>query len=220
MKAQLTRIITGLVIAGIGAGLLLDNANIIEFGAIATTWWPLVVILAGVLIFLNDTKSYVWALLVAGAGVLFQLRTLDIIDINPWQFFWPAVIIAVGVSIIFSRMPRSKVSKSERDDMTAILGASDLRSASSDFKGSKITAVMGGVKLDLSQAIIKKEATIEIFSFCGGVEIIVPREVTVRNQTTAILGGVEDRSARDTAKAAPVLYITGDVVMAGVEIKT
>lgn len=78
---------------------------------------------------------------------------------------------------------------------------------------------MGGAKLDLRKATIKKEATVEVFALCGGIELVVPREITVRNQTSAILGGVEDKSEREGGKNAPVLYITGDVIMSGVEIK-
>lgn len=219
MKATITRSITGLAIIAVGAGFLLDNFNVIEFGKIASDWWPLAVILAGILIYLNDAKSYLWAILVMGVGVLFQLRELGIADVNPWQFFWPVVIIVVGLSILFRRGPHHTVSKSDRDDLTAILGATEQKSRADDFKGSKITAVMGGAKLDLRKAIIKKEASIEVFSFWGGIELIVPRDIVVRNQTTAVLGGIEDKTEQEVGKNAPVLYITGDVIMAGVEIK-
>lgn len=219
MKATITRIVTGLAIIAVGAGFLLDNFNIIEFGKIAGDWWPLAVILTGILIFVNDARSYLWALIVVGAGVLFQLRELGFADINPWQFFWPVVIIAVGLSIVLRRGPHPQISKTERDDLTAILGGTEQKNRSDDFKGSKLTAVMGGAKLDLRKATIKKEASIEVFTFWGGIEIIVPRDVIVRNQTSAILGGIEDKSEQEVGKNAPVLYITGDVIMAGVEIK-
>lgn len=220
MKAQVSRIIMGLAIVIVGVGFLLGNLDVLNFNELAARWWPLAVILAGILIFVNDTKSYLWAILVAGVGVLWQLQRLDITDVNPWQLFWPAVIIIVGLSILMNRSAtKRRVNKSEREDATAILGGSDQRNTSDDFKGSKITAVMGGVKLDLHKAVIKKEATVEIFTFWGGVELIVPRNVKVKNQTSAILGGVEDKSELEGDKNAPVLYVIGDVIMGGVEIK-
>lgn len=219
MKSQITRIVTGTAIIAVGVGFVLDNINVIEFGALVGDWWPLAVILAGILIFLNDTKSYLWALIVTAVGVAFQLRELGIVDINPWQFFWPFVIIAVGLSIVLRRGPSHVVSKSERDDLTAILGGTEQKNRSEDFKGSKLTAVMGGAKLDIRKASIKKEATIELFAFWGGIELIVPRDIVVRNQTSAVLGGIEDKTEQEVGKNAPVLYITGDVIMAGVEIK-
>ena len=219
MKAQFTRILTGIAIIAVGAGFLLDAFNVIEFGNFMSSWWPLAVILAGVLVWLNDSKNYFWSLLLVGIGILFQLRELDIVDVNPWQIFWPLVIITVGLSIVFKRATHTGASKSDRDDVTAILGGSDQKNTSDDFKGSKLTAVMGGAKLDLRKATIKKEATVEAFVLCGGIELVVPREITVRNQTSAILGGVEDKSEREGGKNAPVLYITGDVIMGGIEIK-
>ena len=221
MKAQVLRIIMGLATIIVGIAFLLGNLEVLNFSELASRWWPLAVILAGILIFINDTKSYLWAILVSGVGILWQLQRLDITDVNPWQLFWPAVIIIVGLSILMNRSAtRLRVNKVERDDAIAILGGSDQRNTSEDFKGSKVTAVMGGVKLDLRKAVIKKEATVEIFTFWGGVELIVPPNVLVKNQTSAILGGVEDRSDRESDKNAPVLYVVGDVIMGGVEIKS
>lgn len=220
MKAQLPRIIMGLAIVSVGVGFLLGNLGILNFNELASTWWPLAVILGGILIFISDPKSYLWALLVLGLGVLWQLQKLGVTDVNPWQLFWPAVIILVGFSILMNRSAaRLRVSKTEREDITAILGGSDQRNSSQDFKGSKVSAIMGGVKLDLRKAVIKKEATIEIFTFWGGVELLVPSNVIVKNKSSVILGGIEDKTEHDTAKDAPVLYITGDIIMAGVEVK-
>lgn len=220
MKAQITRIIAGLAIVAVGLGFLLDNLNVYDFGALARDWWPMAVIGAGLLIFLSDARSYLWALLVTGFGVLLQLKQLGITDISPWQFFWPVVIIVVGLSVLMNRSAtRLRVSKAERDDVTAILGGSDFRNASEDFKGSKVSAVMGGVKLDLRKAKMKKDATIEIFSFWGGVELVVPRDVKIKNKTAVVMGGVEDKTEQEAGKDAPTLYITGDIIMAGVEIK-
>lgn len=220
MKAQITRIITGAAIIGVGLGFLLDNLNIFDFGELAGRWWPMAVILVGVLIFLNDTRSYLWALLVTGFGILLQLKQLDITDISPWQFFWPVAVIVIGLSVLLNRSAaRLRVSKSDRDDATAVLGGSDFRNTSEDFKGSKVTAILGGVKMDLRKAKIKKDATIEIFSFWGGIELVVPRNVIIKNRTAVVMGGVEDKTEQEAGKDAPVLYITGDVIMAGVEIK-
>lgn len=220
MKAHITRFIAGLAIIGVGIGFLLDNLAVFDFSQYVSEWWPLAVIFVGLLVFMNDIRSYLWSLLIVGFGILLQLKVLGIADINPWQFFWPVVIIFIGVSVILNRSAmRLRVSKAERDDATAVLGGSDVRSTSEDFKGSKVSAILGGVKLDLRKATIKKEATIEVFSFWGGVELVVPRNVIIKNKTAVVMGGVDDKTEQEAGKDAPVLYITGDVIMAGVEIK-
>jgi predicted membrane protein len=220
MKAYTIRFITGLAIIAAGAALLFSSLDILNFDQFVHTWWPLAIILAGLLVFLNDFKSYVWAGLIIVVGLILQLKQLDVIDVNPWQLVGPLIIIFVGVSVILNySASRRRVSKAERDDTTAILSGSNKRYTSDDFKGSKVTAILGGVKIDLRKATIKKEATLELVTFWGGVEIVVPRNVVVRNQTSAIMGGVEDKTDQDDVKNAPVLHVTGDVIMAGVEIK-
>ncbi|OGL22172.1 hypothetical protein A2707_02445 [Candidatus Saccharibacteria bacterium RIFCSPHIGHO2_01_FULL_45_15] len=220
MKAYTSRFITGFAIILVGGLFLANNLNIVDTTDFLSNWWPLGIILAGIIIFINDTKNYLWALLVVGFGAVLQLQVLDSIDVNPWQVFWPVAIIVVGISILLNQSAyKKRVTKSDRNDITAILGGNDQRNSSEDFKGSKITAVMGGVKLDLHKAVIKKEAVIDVFALMGGIEIVVPRDVLVKNQTSAILGGVENKAEPDKEKGAPVLYITGDVVLGGVEIK-
>lgn len=217
---SLTRIITGLLIVAIGLSFLLTNLNVLPFSVAIGDWWPIFVIVGGILILLNDRKNYLWALLVIALGVVFQLKQLSIIDINPWQLFWPAVIVVVGLSIMTShKVPRKNIAASEREDVTAVLSGSETKVQSKDFKASRITAVCGGVTLDLREATIKKEATIDLFSLWGGIEIYVPKNVIVKNNTSVILGGVENNTAVDAGRDAPVLHVVGDVVMAGVEIK-
>lgn len=223
MKASYTRIATGIIIALVGLGLLAGNLNVFNanVGELWSTWWPLLVIVGAILIFINDMKSYLWALLVAAFGVLYQLKNLDIITVNPWQVFWPMIIVVVGLSIAFesNRRRQYEVSKKDRDEVVAILGGSDKRYTSDNYLGTSTTVVMGGNKLDLRKVHIKEQAVISATVIMGGLEIIVPRDITVRNETNAILGGVDDKTDQDRVKNAPLLIVTGDVVMGGIEIK-
>lgn len=223
MKASFLRIIVGLIVVVIGLVALASNIGVwsININDAWNTWWPLLVIGGGVVIFLNDFKSYSWALLVIAAGVVFQLHALDILQVNPWQVIWPLIIIAVGVSIAIEADRRSKVkvSAKDQDDVTAILGGSDKRYVSDDYKGTSVTAVMGGIKLDLSKVIIKDQAVVSVTAILGGVELLVPRNIVVQNEISSILGGVEDRTSQEVTKTSPKLIIVGEVVLGGVEIK-
>ncbi len=220
MKPSYTRIFAGLGVALLGSLLLLDSLNINGFNNLLTTWWPLFVIGAGILVLMNDLRNYLWVVLIIGFGGLYQLNNLNIVDVNPWQLFWPAAIIVVGLSIIF-RIPRNhvRIAPNDSDDAAAILGGVDHINSSEDYKGGKVTVVMGGVKLDLRKITIKKEATLDIFALMGGVELWLPENVVVRSKAAAILGGIDNKSQTSESANAPVLYITGQVVMAGIEIK-
>ena len=218
---SLTRTIIGLLIVAVGASFLLTNLDILPFDVGIAQWWPLFIVAGGVVMLLSDVRNYLWALLVIGLGVLFQLKQFGIVDVNPWQLFWPAIIIVLGVSVMTSRgSSRGKIAASDREDVMAILSGSEVRVESKDFKGSRVTSICGGAMIDLRKAVIKKEATIDVFAFWGGIEIIVPEHVMVKNNTSVIMGGVEQQAGGDAVKeGGPILYVTGDVVMSGVEIK-
>lgn len=218
---SLTRTIIGLLIVAVGASFLLTNLNILPFDVGIAQWWPLFIVAGGVVMLLSDVRNYLWAMLVIGLGALLQLKEFGIVDVNPWQLFWPAIIIVLGVSVMTSRgSSRGKIAASDREDVMAILSGSEVRVESKDFKGSRVTSICGGAMIDLRKAVIKKEATIDVFAFWGGIEIIVPEHVMVKNNTSAIMGGVEQQAGGDAVKeGSPILYITGDVVMSGVEVK-
>lgn len=221
MKTNISRLIIGAIIAVVGVMLLLDALTVVDTGAVMKNWWPLLVIAGGVAMFINDSKNYLWALIVMTIGAFLQLRALGYYgDINLWQVFWPVVIIGIGVSVATGRsaVPRPKT-VTGGDDVVAILGGSDQKNMSEDFTGGKVTAILGGAKIDLRKATIKKAATIDVFALMGGIELVVPRGVIVENQTNAILGGIENKTDQDITKTSPTLTVVGDVIMGGVEIK-
>jgi Cell wall-active antibiotics response 4TMS YvqF/Domain of unknown function (DUF1707) len=86
----------------------------------------------------------------------------------------------------------------------------------------KVVAVMGGVEIDLREARFSPGTTeIDVTSFMGGVEVIVPRGVRVEVLGAAFMGGFQSDAgdARALDPSQPVLRITGLAIMAGVDIK-
>ena len=213
--------ITGISIIVVGVLILLSNLNILPALRL-DDWWPMVLIIGGALLLVHDYRNYLWASILILFGGAYQLRQFDIISVSPWHIFWPAVLVLLGVSMLMGRSSEKKrVLSGDRDDVTAIFSGSEMKVDAKNYKGSKVTAICGGVSLDLREAVIKKEATIDLFSFWGGIEIYPPKGVEVKNSTSLILGSTEDNTKRATEvkEGAPVLHIIGDVVMAGVEIK-
>lgn len=219
-KSQLTRTVAGLVFLTIGGVLLLENTNLIHIDNLVEDYWPVLVIAGALIVLANNIRSWLPALFLLVLGGLYQLRALDVISFEPWPVIISLFFVALGVSFIFKRSYVSNtLTKDQRDDVTAILGGADTINTSQDFKGAKVTAIMGGAKIDLRKTTIKDKAVVEVFSFWGGVEILAPKNVVIRNQTNNIMGGIEDRTEQEAKKGAPELIITGDVIMAGVDIR-
>ena len=222
MNQKIVRILTGSLITLVGVGALLDALGLFSFWAGLREIWPLGLVIAGLLVLINNLKQIVWAGLLVIAGVLLQLRTLDIIDFNVFALFWPVVIIGIGISVLINRsVANKKIRIQDMDNVSAVCGGGETINASKDYQGGKATAVFGGVSIDLRDAVIKKEATLNVFALCGGIELKVPRDWTVRSQVFPILGGVESKSQRNTDKNdGPVLVIAGTVALGGVEVKS
>lgn len=221
MNTLISRLLIGASIALVGVALLLDGLNIIDTGPTFKDWWPMLIIIGGLAMLISDYRNFVWPIAIIAVGGFLQMKALGYYeDVDAWQIIWPFILIVIGISIVVGRsvMPASRVEPGS-DDVTAILGGSEQKNLSEDFTGSRARALMGGAKIDLRKATIKKEATVEVLILMGGIELVVPRNVIIRNQTNAILGGVEDSTDQETTKKAPVLTVVGDVIMGGIEIK-
>lgn len=218
----LSRILTGILILIAGLGGLLDALGVLPFWQYAATWWPLGVIIAGLLVIIADVRQYITTIVLVVVGVLLQLHTLNFIHVNVWGLIWPVIIIAVGLSVIVNKVGHGKnVKTRDLDSVAAIFSGSETANKSQNYKGGKVSSIFGGVKIDLRDARIDKEATIEVFVLCGGVELDIPREWKVQQRVTPILGGVESKSySEKTTDKSPTLYITGMVALGGVEVKS
>lgn len=108
-------------------------------------------------------------------------------------------------------------------DANVIFGGDSKQISSYDFQGGKITAIFGGLEIDLTNCCLSKEhKVIEVFVLFGGVSLKVPREWNVRSECTAIMGGIDDsiNEMRDVyVDPAAELIIKGVVLMGGLEIK-
>ena len=221
--------ITGGILVLVGLAFLLDHMGIIYIGN-PFRFWPMLIVLVGLLHFFSHRRA--WGALVVFAGVILQLNELGRIRFG-WAQFWPTALIALGIFVIWSSLERKKTiasTSTEGDPRTTlneavVFGGLERRMTSQDFQGGDVTAIFGGVELDLTEAIIQaKEATLAITAIFGGVELRVPPNWQVAFRGAPIFGGIEDKTR--TARVADpansdlkVLVITGAVIFGGLEIK-
>lgn len=217
-RQSTVRIIGGVGLLIIGTALLLSNVGLIDVSWVTAHWWPLLIVMAGVLLAIRNPRSWQVPMFLVVFGILYQLHANGLVDFEPWSVVWPLIIVLVGLSFLFRGAGPRRISRNERDDVVAIAGGSQVISSANGFKQSNITAIMGGAELDLRKATFDKDASVTLFAFWGGVDIIVPNTVVVRNQLNCVLGGAEDKTTQLSDKNAPVLTIAGDVIMAGVTI--
>ena len=225
-KNFLVRAFFGITIAAFGGVLLLRNLEIIKFDSWNVFWgtvWAVGLILAGLMTIFSSRKASlrVWGLLLMTIGVSIGLGAYGVINISVWKIFWPVMLIAIGLTVSVGSGGRKRSKKSPADvsgnEKIAIFYGEESR-VKGDYTGGSVTAVFGGVELDLRQAKIKDGVVIDIFTFCGGVSINLPDDVIVKNEVRGILGGSEDKTMPKSS-AKKTIYLRGECVLGGLEIK-
>lgn len=104
---------------------------------------------------------------------------------------------------------------------SAVFAGRDIRVDNSYFYGADLSALFGGIDLNLKNALIRKNVTIEVKAIFGGIDIIMPPNVRVVVDVTPILGGVENgtRTPLGADENTPTVYIKGTCLFGGVEVK-
>ena len=225
-KNFLVRAFFGVTIAALGGVLLLRNLEIIKFDSwnvFCGTVWAVGLVLAGLTTIFSSRRASlrVWGLLLITIGVSIGLGAYGVINISVWKIFWPVILIAIGLMVSVGSGGRKRSKKSAADvsgnEKIAIFYGEESR-VKGDYTGGSVTAIFGGVELDLRQAKIKDGAVIDVFTFCGGVNINMPDDVIVKNEVHGILGGSEDKTVSKSS-AKKTICLRGECSLGGLEVK-
>ncbi|MGH8872911.1 MAG: LiaF transmembrane domain-containing protein [Acidimicrobiia bacterium] len=212
------RLFFGVLIVAVGTVLLLDNAGVLDAGDTFGTWWPAVVVLAGVLTFAANPRHWPVALIITAIGAAFLLSRLDIVDIG--NIIIPAAIILVGLLVLFGRGLGSRTEAGDRVNSFNVFSGSEIASHSKQFQGGSISAVFGGAEVDLRDATPAAGAELDVFTAFGGVEVKVPQGWHVAVRGLPLFGGIDNVTAKEQVPDnAPVLAVNATVLFGGLDIK-
>jgi hypothetical protein len=216
------RLILGLAIVILGSLLLLDNLNLIEADPIYRYFFPAVLLAVGAAVLVQGS-IWGWVWIVAGGWVLAE--KLELIDVNFFQLFLPAVLLLVGGSLVYRTFVRPRTAAAGAEDPAsyvrafAVMSGNERRGIATTFRGGDLAAFMGGVTLDLRQAKLAPEgAILDTFAFWGGIEIKVPESWQVRGEVIPLMGGFEDKTRPKAGAVEGTLVIRGFAIMGGVEV--
>lgn len=222
---------SGGVFVFVGLVLLLDHMGVINASGL-WRFWPMIVILAGILKALNPC-SRMWGVIAICVGILLQLGEFNLVRLT-WDMIWPMGIIAVGLILIWSTVQARKagVGGTAGDFPTgpgalneiAVFSGIEKRITGKHFSGGRMVAIFGGIEIDLWQAEMEgDEAVLQIDAIFGGVEIRVPDTWLVTSHGQGVFGGYNDstrlRPATDPSQPKKTLVIRGAAIFGGVEIR-
>lgn len=225
MRNKLGNALWGIILLIIGCGFAGQALDLWDFDMFFDGWWTLFIIVPCAIDMIQKRVN-VGNLAGIIIGVLLLLKAQDILpDIFTWSFIFPALIAFVGIIIIFkSFFPSKNVPKMTQctgnvKNIAAIFGGQEARPNNEVFNGSDVSAIFGGVELDLRQAIINEDIVINITAVFGGVDLYVPANTKIEVTSVPILGGVSNKAMTNANPNCPTIYINATCVFGGVEIK-
>jgi Cell wall-active antibiotics response 4TMS YvqF/Domain of unknown function (DUF5668) len=214
--------IVGVLLIGIGAVLLAGNLGVIDAHFVFRNFGPVVLFVLGVALLMRRRHDQVLlGLVLMFVGAWGFATQQQWIKIHFWAVIGPMLLVLAGGSVVwraFNR-PLPEGAGDAYIRSFSLFSGAELR-PTVPFEGADLTAVMGGAKIDLSNAPMAGDtAVIDVFALMGGAEIFVPRDWDLTVKVVSLMGGVADKRRPATVPATKHLILQGMVVMGGVEIK-
>ncbi|MBL7999446.1 MAG: hypothetical protein JNL32_12520 [Candidatus Kapabacteria bacterium] len=233
-----SRLIIGALLIILGVGFLIDRIAPFEFGEILRTWWALAFVVIGALQIINRPEKLTGGLIMIALGSALVADNL-FPDIHFWGIFMPLLLIIFGIGFLLRDKSKPMidinatfykhtssdshtVSTDEVISVSALFSGSEQTISSKKFRGGKVSALFGGVELDLRHAeMASSEASLDVEASFGGVEIKVPQHWHVIVQGSPVFGGISNETLQRAIggeQHEQTLTIRANVVFGGLEI--
>lgn len=228
-----SKVVGGLIVIAAGVLILLNQMGF-AFPPFLLSW-KMILIAIGFVMLIKHNFQKTSAYVLIAIGTVFILNDF-FPNIIETRFFWPILIIGIGISMIFKNSSSSKKKAqtvtTQEDDLSEINSEDYIKSASlfsgitkkvvsKNFKGATISSIFGGNEINLSQADFTGEAVIDITCVFGGVTLIVPSQWKVKSDLTSVFGGIDDQRpimVLESISEDKLLVLKGACVFGGIEI--
>jgi predicted membrane protein len=223
----------GVLVIAAGLLLLARNTGFLDasISRILFSWEMLLIAIGVVNIFWRQS---LWAgIILIGIGGFFLLVNFYHMPFDTWQLFLPALIILVGLKMIFGpsrlekgmfRQPMFNQTVGSEDffEDIAIFGGGERKIVTPNFKGGKMVAMFGGSKVDLTHCNIAPgdRPMVEVVSIFGGSGLVVPSDWNVKVEVFNIFGGYVDKRISSQVDYNKTLIIKGVTIFGGGEVKS
>jgi predicted membrane protein len=224
------RVIIGVILVLAGLFLAIRNTGFFpDFVDHVIFSWPMLLVIIGLVMTLGSTEK-TGGIIVMAVGGFFMIPLIFRETFHMYNMFWPSIFIIIGVIFIVTRRRGWNSVKTkgmigdDYIDYVNVFSGGERQIVSQNFRGGKVSAVFGGIELDLTKArMAPGRNEIEIACVFGGATIIVPDNWYVTIEVTPVLGGFSDSrklSPGRTVDSSSQLVLRGAVVFGGGEIKS
>ena len=223
---RINSIIWGLALLAVSAVLILNAFEITSIEIFFDGWWTLFIIVPSLVgLFSSHEKTANIVGLLVGTFLLLACQNIIDFDII-WKLIAPVIIAVIGIKMIFGGNGKNreciKSIEANGDDIKkgfAAFSGQDINFDNEVFNGAELTAVFGGVKLDLRNAVFESDTVINACCIFGGADIFLPDNVNVKIKSNSIFGGMDNKKHQNSKDNQYTVYLNGTCIFGGVDVK-
>lgn len=214
----------GIFLVLVGVFIILNNVGLIEIGLgeLVATYWPLLLIFAGVYNLVTNPAGRWGGVIVLLIGLFFLVNNLDYIEASEYISFWPVVLILIGISLLLRSKDKANAIDRDSLNIISLFAGTNNKIISQNFKGGSSISLFGGADINFKEAKLSGgEAQLDIFVMFGGADIYVPTDWQVEIKGLPIFGGWDNqtKNKREAANKDQVLTISCLAIFGGIDVK-
>lgn len=223
---RINSIIWGCVLLAISAILILNAFGMTDIEIFFDGWWTLFIIVPSFvgLFTGRDKSANIIGLLI---GIFLLLACQNVLDFDIlWKLVAPVIIAVIGIKMIFGGIGKDKrfikCIDENKDNMKMVFSAfsgQDINFDNEVFRGAELTAVFGGIKLDLRNAIFEGDTVVNACCIFGGADIILPDNVNIKVNSNSLFGGIDNKKHQNSKDNVNTVYLNGTCIFGGVDVK-
>lgn len=228
------RVLVAVILITLGLTSLVGNIySEFSIGWIISHWWPSLIILCGIWSLSDFKADYIlWGSFLIINGTLLQLNRLDILPWGFWSYFWPVLLIWLGLSMFIKKSDRfhnrgcynrRKVIEKQGVNYVNSQGMfADIKEkfTSDNFTGGDVSIMFGAVEIDLRTSLMSPNPEqLKVSAMFGEAVVYIPTDWNVIIRTSAVLGNAENRTINKINFDQPILEIKADAMLGSVEIR-
>lgn len=230
-----SKLLTGILIIAFGVLFLIDRIN----GSIPT-WvfsWKMILIMIGLVSLYKHKFRHFSGYMLILIGAVFLINDFWPNTIHS-DLIFPILIIAFGLLTVgkslnlfgnkkapfvdTSLVHNTDIDSDDYVDASALFGGINKTMVSKSFKGANLSAIFGGIELNLTRSDIQGTVIINTATYFGGTTIIVPSNWNVQSEIVTVFGGVDDNRkiiSEINQDKNKTLILKGNCYFGGVEIQ-
>ena len=212
------RLWIGVVLLALGVFGVLDATGTFESTELIDDWWPVAIVGAGVIAMAANRRVSLGLVILTALGVVL------LADQQEWtteDLVGPVLLLIVGFAVLLgAARAGGRRGRDAGEQPFAVFGGTKVSDRSEHFTHGEVTALFGGATLDLREAHIDEEATVDATAIFGGVDVLVPKGWRVSVGGVPIFGGFEDKTTGNGSlpEDAPRLAVKATAIFGGIDV--